>query len=63
MLTLLEVLPGWPEAEPASPLYLFLLMIGAPLFTGLIITVLAFAPEKARQARESRSAGNEDISL
>lgn len=59
MLTLLEVLPGWPEAEPASPLYLFLLMIGAPVLTGLIITLLAFAPKMARQAREGQAGKTE----
>ena len=48
LLLPLEVMPGWPEAEPESAFTLLLIMVIAPIVTGAVITLLAFGPQLAR---------------
>lgn len=44
-MILLETLPGWPEAEPLSALFYWLLFVIGPLVFGALITVLVFAKD------------------
>lgn len=59
----LEVLPGWPQPEPVSDMFLLWLMILGPLLFGLIVTALYFGPQLVRERRErelnSSAAGTE----
>lgn len=48
----LEVLPGWPEPEPASALSVLMVTVIGPLALSVVITLLAFAPKLARRQRE-----------
>lgn len=48
----LEVLPGWPQPEPVSDMFLLFLMVLGPLGFGLIVTALYFGPKLARERRE-----------
>lgn len=42
-MILLETLPGWPEAEPLSGLYYWLLLVIGPLAVSAIITAMVLA--------------------
>lgn len=44
-MILLETLPGWPEVEPLSALFYWLLFVIGPLAFGALITVLVFAKD------------------
>lgn len=48
----LEVLPGWPQPEPVSDVFLLFLMVIGPLAFGLVVTLLYFGPKLARERRE-----------
>lgn len=51
-MNLLDVLPGWPEAEVLSDLSMFLLLFGAPIAFAVIVALLVFGPKYARRGRE-----------
>ena len=55
----LEVLPGWPQPEPASDLTLLMLTVILPLAFGSIVTLLAFGPKLARRQREEHARAAE----
>ncbi|MDU7361166.1 MAG: hypothetical protein E7L00_08170 [Propionibacteriaceae bacterium] len=44
-MILLETLPGWPEAEPLSGLFYWLLLVIGPVALGALIMVLVFAKD------------------
>lgn len=44
-MILLEALPGWPEAEPLSALFYWMLLVIGPLAFGALITLLVFAKD------------------
>lgn len=50
----LEVLPGWPEPEPASDLWLLMLTVIGPLAFTAIVALLCFAPKF--RSKESSSS-------
>lgn len=55
----LEVLPGWPQPEPASDLTLVMLTVFGPLALGAVIALLAFGPKLARRHREEQGRAAE----
>ncbi|MDO5677801.1 MAG: hypothetical protein Q4G35_09895 [Propionibacteriaceae bacterium] len=48
----LEVLPGWPQPEPVSDFFLFLLMIGGPVAFTILVAAIYLGPKLARERRE-----------
>lgn len=48
----LEVLPGWPQPEPVSDAFFFMLFVLLPLAFGLVVTAIYFGPKLARERRE-----------
>ncbi|MGA4508416.1 hypothetical protein ACQB6R_10015 [Propionibacteriaceae bacterium G1746] len=54
----LEVLPGWPEPEPFSPLFLVLLTVVGPLALLAVISIVAWTPRLMHRGRaEARAEG------
>ena len=51
----LEVLPGWPQPEPASDLTLLMLTVIGPFAFGAVVTLLVFGPKLARRHREGQA--------
>lgn len=57
----LEVLPGWPEPAPISDLHMWLLMVIGPIAFGLVVTLIAFAPQLARGGREKTDVESREL--
>lgn len=55
----LEVLPGWPQPEPASDLTLLMLTIVGPFAFGAVVALLAFGPKLARRQRQAEAHTSE----
>ncbi|WP_158676416.1 hypothetical protein [Tessaracoccus sp. OH4464_COT-324] len=45
----LETLPGWPEAEPTSALFLWMLMVIGPILACAAITAIVLASGWAKK--------------
>jgi len=56
LLLPLKVLPGWPEPEPVSRLFLVVLCVLGPLTLGAVIAAIANAPRLMRRGREDNDA-------
>lgn len=47
----LEVLPGWPVAEPTSTLHILMLTVLGPLAAIALIAIIGWTPRLMRKAR------------
>lgn len=52
MLLPLKVLPGWPEPEPVSRLFLVMLCLVGPLALGVVVAAIGATPTMLRRGRE-----------
>lgn len=55
-LTLLTVLSGWPQPDPANPLHLILLCLIGPLAVGLVIMLIGWTPRLLGHGRKEQTA-------
>ncbi|AQP44899.1 hypothetical protein [Tessaracoccus flavus] len=58
-VALLEVLPGWPEAQTLSDVEMILLMVVGPLAFGAVVSLMVFGPKMARRGRGDAATSTE----